>query len=331
METAPPSATTSRLGRSALAFVMCGLLLYAALYYAAEQLMRSTGRSYPFFKIATMEQPAADWVILGASHAMPLDFDGFNALMERETGLKIVNLASPGTGPLYNRFVLEHFLREHRTRNVLYVVDSFAFYSRTWNEERFADSKLLARTPRDPAIAARLWQYVRQEGVDPRALLDYATGFSKINNRNRFKTDVWEGEAQFERAWRPSASAVKKRIDHLYPDHTPAAVLDRYMGEFSKLLDTARQAGARVTIVKLPAPPGYRSQLPAEAQFDEAILRVSAQHGVAVRDFSTAIGEPRSYFDTDHLNRAGLTEFFNRYLKNVLMDGASARDAAPVP
>ncbi|HXD42813.1 MAG TPA: SGNH/GDSL hydrolase family protein [Ramlibacter sp.] len=326
MESAPASSSMKSLGRSVVTFVACGLLLYAGLYYAAEQLMRSTGRSNAFFKIATMEQPAVDWVILGASHAMPLDFDGFNALMERDTGLRIANLASPGTGPLYNRFVLEHYLREHRTRNLLYVVDSFAFYSRAWNEERFADPKLLARTPRDPAIAARLWQYVRHEGVDPRALLDYATGFSKINNRDRFKTDVWEGEAQFERAWRPSASAVKKRIEYLYPDRTPAAVLDRYMGEFSQLLELARQAGARVTVVKLPAPPGYRSQLPAEAQFDEAILRVSAKHGVAMRDFSTAIAEPRSYFDTDHLNRAGLTEFFNKYLKGLLMDSAPARD-----
>jgi hypothetical protein len=324
MENAPPSASMERLGRSALAFVACGLLLYAALYYAAEQLMRSTGRSNAFFKIATLEQPAVDWVILGASHAMPLDFDGFNALMERETGLRIMNLASPGTGPLYNRFVLEHFLREHRARNVLYVVDSFAFYSRTWNEERFSDSKLLARTPREPAIAARLWRYVRHEDVDPRALLDYATGFSKINNRDRFKTDRWEGEAQFERVWRPSASAVKKRIDYLYPDHTPAPALDRYMGEFSQLLDVARQAGARVVVIKLPVPPAFRTQLPAEAQFDAALTRASAQAGVPMHDFSTAFGEPRFYFDTDHLNRAGLADFFNRHLKDLLMGGSTA-------
>jgi hypothetical protein len=27
--------------------------------------------------------------------------------------------------------------------------------------------------------------------------------------------------------------------------------------------------------------------------------------------------EPRYYFDTDHLNRAGVTEFFNRHLKGL--------------
>jgi hypothetical protein len=328
MDPAPPSTSMKRLRRSALAFVACGLLLYASLFYAAEQLMRSTERSNPFFKIATMEQSTSDWVILGTSHAMPLDFDGFNALMERETRLRIVNLAAPGTGPLYNRFVLEHYLRQHRARDLLYVVDSFAFYSHTWNEDRFADSKLLARTPRDPAIAARLAQYVRREGVDPRALLDYATGFSKINNRDRFKTDVWEGEAQFERVWRPSASAVKKRIDYLYPDQTTDAALDRYLGEFSGLLAVARQAGMRVTVIKLPTPPAFRSQLPAEARFDAALTRLLAQTGIAYQDYSEALAEPRFYFDSDHLNRAGLTDFFNRHLKDLLTGGAAG--AGPI-
>ena len=142
-----------RLGKSALLFIAIGLALYACVYFAAERLMLHTGRSNPFFKIATVQDRSVDWVILGASHAMPLDFDDFNAYMQRETGLRILNLASPGTGPLYNRFVLEHFLRAHRTKNILYVVDSFAFYSRSWNEERFADAKLLGRTPFEPAIS----------------------------------------------------------------------------------------------------------------------------------------------------------------------------------
>jgi len=132
-----------RLAKSALLFIAIGLALYAGVYYLAEQLMVQTGRSNPFFKIATAQNSTVDWVILGASHAMPLDFADFNAQMERETQRKILNLAAPGAGPLYNRFVFEHFLREHRARNLLYVVDSFAFYSRTWNEERFTDAKRL--------------------------------------------------------------------------------------------------------------------------------------------------------------------------------------------
>jgi hypothetical protein len=310
-----------RLAKFALLFIAIGLALYAGVYYAAERLMVHTGRSNAFFKIATAQDSTVDWVILGASHAMPLDFADFNAQMERETRLKILNLAAPGAGPLYNRFVFEHFLTAHRARNLLYVVDSFAYYSRTWNEERFADAKLLRRTPFDPAIARRLWDYARHEGVDARAVLDYVSGFSKINNRERFQRDVWEGEAQFERAYRPSASAVKKRIDYLFPDKTSPAALSRYLEEFSSLIALARKEGVNVVAIKMPLPPQFYSQLPDEAGFDDALSRFLTARGVPFHDFSAKTSEPSLYFDTDHLGRAGLTEFFMRDLKPVLVSG----------
>jgi hypothetical protein len=305
--------------KSALLFIAIGVALYAGLYCAAEQLMLRTAHSNAFFKIATVQNDPVDWIILGASHAMPLDFADFNDAMERETGQRILNLAAPGAGPLYNRFVLEHFLREHRARNLLYVADAFAFYSRTWNEERFADAKLLRRTPFEPAIAWRLGDYARREGVDPRAVLDYVSGFSKINNRERFQRDVWEGEAQFDRLYRPSASALGKRIAYLYPEQTPEAGLQRYLETFSSLVALARREGMRVVIVKMPVPPEYHRRLPGEAAFDDGIARLLAAPGVRFVDHSLAIAEPQFYFDTDHLNRAGLTEFFARHLKPILV------------
>jgi hypothetical protein len=308
-----------RLGKSALLFIAIGLALYAGVYCAAERLMMSTGRSNPFYKIATAQDSTVDWVILGASHAMPLDFADFNAQMERETQLKILNLAAPGAGPLYNRFVFEHFLRTHRTRNLLYVVDSFAFYSRSWNEERFADAKLLRRTPLEAAIAGRLCAYARNEGVSPLAVLDYVSGFSKINNRERFQRDVWEGEAQFERAYRPASNAVKKRIDYLYPDQTSPAALARYLDEFSAIIALAQKEGLKVLVIKMPVPPRFYMQLPGEAGFDAAISRVLTAPGVPFHDFSETTNEQSLYFDTDHLNRVGLTEFFKRDLKPILV------------
>ena len=49
--------------------------------------MYRTGKSNPFYKLAT-RPPAVNTVILGASHAMPLNFSDFNAFMKRETRLK---------------------------------------------------------------------------------------------------------------------------------------------------------------------------------------------------------------------------------------------------
>jgi hypothetical protein len=309
----------ARRSTSVVLFVAIGLLLYALVYAAAEWLMYRTAHSNPFYKIQTATEAPIDWVILGASHAMPLDFADFNTLMERQTGLRILNLAAPGAGPLYNRFVFDAFQRRHRAAGLLYVADSFAFYAPTWNEERFADAKLLRRTPIEPANALILFDYVRREAVDPRAFLDYVSGFSKINNRERFERDVWEGEAQFERAYRTSGSAIAKRIAYLYPEQTAQAALERYLGTLDAIIALARETNMRVVVVKMPVPAQFRAKLPDEAAFDAALARALAARGVALRDFSQAIDEPRLYFDTDHLNRLGLTQFFERDLKPLLL------------
>lgn len=309
------------LWRSALLFATIGLVIYAGLYYACERLLYQTGKSNPFYKIETADQATYDWVILGASHAMTLGFDDVNDWMEGETGLHILNLASPGTGPLYNRFGFEHFLCDHRTKRLLYVLDSFAFYSPKWNEERFADTKLLRGTPFVPELAWSFLGYSIEHGVDPRAALDYVTGFSKINNRERFEQDAWEGEKQFDRVHRPSSVADRKRIAYLYPDTSDPAVFERYLEEFRTLISVARRGGVQMVVIKMPVPAAFHAKLPDEAAFDETVSQLLAANDVPFADFSLSMDQPRLYFDTDHLNRTGLTEFFNRHLKEILSVG----------
>lgn len=304
--------------RSAIAFIVIGLALYAAVAYGAERLMYRHGHANPFFKTETSRERNFDWVILGASHAMVFDFSDLNARLEQQTGLRIINLAAIGTGPLYNRFVLEHFLQRAKARKLLYVLDSFAFYSRIWNEDRFMDAKLQRGTPFDPNIMRLLWGYTRDAGVDTRAVLDYATLFSKINNRERFQQDVWEGELQFERVFRPSVSAVQKRIDYLYPDGASATGLARYLAAFDALLGIAQQSGLEVLVIKLPLPAPFHAQLLGEPAFDHAVSGLLARRGIEFHDFSAAMPEPRFYSDTDHLNRVGAEEFLTRYLKDDL-------------
>jgi len=96
----------TRRGRSAVAFIAIGLLIYAGVDLAAERLMYRNGHSNPFFKIATTDVKAFDRVILGASHAMPLDLADFNSVMQGETGLKIINLTSPGNRVLLGTTVI---------------------------------------------------------------------------------------------------------------------------------------------------------------------------------------------------------------------------------
>jgi hypothetical protein len=179
---------------------------------------------------------------------------------------------------------------------------------------------LVRRTPLKRSIAAELYGYIRDEGVDPRAGLDYITGFSKINNRERFETDVWEGELQFERVYRPSAAATRSRIAYLFPQPAARTTLVRYLASFAKLIQIAQREGMCVTAIKMPVPTPFRRQLPDEAGFDAEIFALLAEYGVRFRDFSYELDEPRFYFDTDHLNRAGLENFLDRHLKQLLTE-----------
>jgi Family of unknown function (DUF6159) len=110
--------------------------------------------------------------------------------------------------------------------------------------------------------------------------------------------------------------AIQERVG---PEQTPAVALSRYLESFSSLIALARQEGMRVVVIKMPMPPEFHKPLPGEAAFDDAITRLPATPDTRFDDLSLAISEPRFYFDTDHLNRAGLTEFFADHLKPILV------------
>ncbi|MHB1102864.1 MAG: hypothetical protein ACYC0C_08840 [Devosia sp.] len=307
--------------RTALVFVGVGLLIYAGLFAISETLVYRNGHANPFFKIATADRQTYDWVILGASHAMPFDFDDTEQQIEAMTGLSLINFATQGAGPLYNRFVLEEFFEQHSAKAVLYVVDSFGFRSSLWNEDRLADAKLLRGTPLDLSIAARLGSYVAIKGADWRALLDYLTGFSKLNNRDRFAIDTWEGEVQFGRRYRPSAQAEDDRIAYLYPaESDDLDTLQRYLGELDELIGLAEANGAKVTLIKMPVPPRFYGKLPGEAEFDAALWARLEARGLRFEDYSLLLEESRFYFDSDHLGEAGVAAFLDRALKTVLTE-----------
>ena len=68
----------------------------------------------------------------------------------------------------------------------------------------------------------------------------------------------------------------------------------------------------------MPVPGRFHSQLPNEAAFDATLRRLLTGQQVPFHDFSLTMDEPRFYFDTDHLNRAGLTTFYTRHFKALL-------------
>jgi hypothetical protein len=302
--------------RRAALFTLGAIALYAATYALAETLVFRYGHRNRFY--AVRSAPPADYrfVVLGASHAAVFDYRDMNARLEALTGARIMNLSVVGGGVTVNRLLLEYFLTRHRTSAVVYVVDSFAFYSPDWNERRLQDSRLFVRAPLDLALIPLLWK----SGAPLSVALDYASGFSKINNPDRFAPDVSADEGpRFDRRYRPVAQVDEQRLDYLYPPHVDATTFQKYLDQFDALVAHAQARGIDVLAVKPPIPERVRRRLPNEPQFDAAVGTVLGRRGVELDDFSRAVTDERLFQDTDHLNRDGVIEFYQAALAPLLI------------
>lgn len=315
-----PADTGRAAARPALAswplFVVIGLVLYGVLYLWSEYLVYQNADHNRFFRVATAPLETYDYVILGASHALPLGYGDFNAQLQEASGTSVINLANEGAGILPNRLMLDYFLADHSARNVVFFLDSFAFYSPQWNEDRLDDS-LLARAPFDPTLVASLWQFPWARDQ----ILPYATGFTKINNQDRFAPDQTEAElTKFNSTYRPIPQIDSQRIAYLYPETIPEEIFARYLAEFEAMIDRVEAQGGNFIAIKPPTPPRYRDALPNEAQFDAAIAEIVERRGIEYRDFSQVLPGDENYYDTDHLNATGVAAFIDGHLAQLLRD-----------
>lgn len=296
--------------------------LFFALYVAAASVAevrvgREAGGS-AFQKILTAKDGQFDWIVLGASHALPLAFGDVAKRLEDETGQRMIVLAEVGAGPLFSDFVLLQAIEDLRPRRLLYIADSFAFQSSRWNEERIADRKLLRKTPLRLSTLVTMSNLVISQDVPASALLDYATVFSKLNPPDRFPQDDWRGAEHFDRVFRPSRHATKARIDYLYPEPVDDTKLDRYLDTLEGMIARARVAGMEVAIVRPPVPEAFRESLPGEAAFDAKLRARLSGLDVPLHDLSATLDDPALYFDTDHLNRDGVELLYELHLKSIL-------------
>ncbi len=297
--------------RRAAWFTAIGAVLYAALFAASEALVYRHAERNRFFTVRDAPVVPYDYLILGASHAAALDYRDMTGRLEEMTGARILNLAEVGSGVSMNRLMLDYFLTRHTTRAVVYVVDSFAFYSAQWNEDRLRDSSLFLRAPFDPALA----ELLVREPAARWAALDYVSGFSKINNPDRFEPDRFPDEgARFERSYRPVAQIDRQRLEYLYPPGIEDSVRDRYLAAFEDLVRDVRARGIRFLVVRPPIPERIRRQLPGEDIFDELMQSRLPPHGAEWRDFSRVANEEKFFYDTDHLNQEGVLNFFEHHL-----------------
>lgn len=302
----------------AAGFVGLFLLLYAASAVVAEFRVGRGAQDSAFQTLLAARGAQADWIVLGASHALPLAYGDVPRLVEAATGETMLVLAELGAGPVYARFVARQALLDVAPRRVLYVLDPFAFQARDWNAGRVEDRALLRTTPLRGSTAALMAGMVADQGVDPRAVADYLTAFSKLNPPRRFATDGWEGAAVFDRVARPSRHAVASRIDYLYPEGSGMAAAGPALDAFARLVDEMQEAGAEVVVLRLPLPEHFRAALPDNSALLAALEEIMAARGVRYHDLSEALEDPALYFDTDHLNRAGVEALWRDHLLPII-------------
>lgn len=313
MQELTPAATAFL--RRAASFTVIGMVVYAGLLAASEALVYRQADRNRFFTVRTALAAPYHYVILGASHAAALDYQDMTARLEQMSSSRVLNLAEVGSGIAMNRLLLDYFFTRHTTAAVVYVVDSFAFYSEEWNEDRLRDASLFFRAPFDPALARLLLR----EPAGRSIALDYVLGFSKINNQDRFEIDRFPDEgARFERSYRPVAQIDRQRLEYLYPQPVDLGVRDRYFAAFEDLVRDVRERGLRFLVVRPPLPERIRRQLPGEDAFDAALQSRLAPYGVEWHDFSRVGNEEKYFYDTDHLNREGVLYFFEQHLAPVL-------------
>jgi hypothetical protein len=296
-------------------FVLIGLVLYAGLYAVAELVVRAYAERNRFHVVRSSPPTRYDYLILGASHAAVLGYRDMNARLEQMTGKRIMNLSIVGGGVVVNELMFDYFLTRHQTGAAVYIVDSFGFYSSDWNERRLEDTRLFVRADFDLRL---VWLLARNPGTRAMAL-DYLVGFSKINDRDRFLPDVpVEEGARFDRTYRPVAQIDRERMAYLYPGQIDQAVFGRYMDRFAAFLDRTKQHGIDVVVVKPPIPDRVLRLIPGEEAFDARLTAVLAGRNVPFHDFSRAGNDDRWFYDTDHLNQAGVLQFFETSLSQVL-------------
>lgn len=304
-----------RFFAAAARFVLIGLVLYAGLYAVAEAVVRAYAERNRFHVVRSSPPARYDYVILGASHAAVLGYRDMNARLEQMTGKRIMNLAIVGGGVAVNELLFDYFLTRHRTGALVYIVDSFGFYSSDWNERRLEDTRLFVRADFDPRL-------VRLLAANPatRAMaFDYLIGFSKINNQDRFLPDVpVEEGARFDRTYRPVAQIDRERLAYLYPRQIDQAAFDLYLNRFEAFLDRTTRRGIAVVVVKPPIPDRVLKLIPGEEAFDARLTMILAERNVAFHDFSRVGNEDKWFYDSDHLNQAGVLQFFETSLRQVL-------------
>lgn len=245
-----------------------------------------------------------DLLMLGTSHARGFTHYCNHRRVENLLGLEMVNLGKNGMGPLPTKIFLEYFFAQgNRAKQVLYVVDHFAFHNRLFNK----DFRILF----EPVRMSILWGALTN-GMHPRILLLYM----KENFLDRYKR--WEHipESNEEVLRGFDEKELRKEVLDLYRDSGDLRIFRRSAEELETIIRLSQAHGSKVILI-IP------SQTFVYNEKDKALWlalldRMKTDYGVEYYDLRASIPDQRMFADYHHLNTRGIVHFTKEFLKPIL-------------
>jgi outer membrane receptor for ferrienterochelin and colicin len=79
-----------------------------------------------------------------------------------------------------------------------------------------------------------------------------------------------------------------------------------------------KQRNIRLIVLRTPVPLRFYKLLPEEDKFNQQLQALLTKHNVEYHDFSLVDNDEKYFFNSDHLNQAGVLNFYDKHLKQVL-------------
>jgi hypothetical protein len=247
-----------------------------------------------------------DILFVGSSHC----YRSFDPRFYDARGLRTFNMGSTSQTPLNSYYLLRDEIGRLRPR--LMVIELYwetlandgleSFLDLNENlamREELAAMALATRNPRAfNGLLARLLELDR-----PRV--------------EEIELRLGRGDTYVEGGFVERAEELRKAME---TERHPVKLQQRQLDYLSRLVELARDSGARVALVIQPVPLATRQAVTNLDEVMERLHRFAADRRVPLLDFNETMRlEPDDFFDHHHLSRTGADKF-NRLLLKSLAD-----------
>lgn len=308
----------------AIIFILIGLVIYIGLYLWSDYLIDENTEFNRLYAIQSSEVTNYNFVILGASRANPLTYGDMNSKIEEIVDGKVINLSFPGGGIIPNLFHYEYFNEKHSTDNVVYIFSSFAFHAEIWNESRIGDLDFYQRSQFCPELTRQYFSYFFKDYCNSMGTpFDYLTGFSKINNQNRFQNDIPAGEKNFEETFFHREATDVERVNYLFSEGLNSELFSNYFNLFKKLATDVQASDKDFIIIRPPLRDDFSNKLyeifPKLTDYEEILLNFVTENDIPYYDLTNVNNKDDYFIDPDHLNQEGVSNLIENHLANILL------------